>query len=212
MKKIILIFLVFLIISKSYAQSTGIVVSVEKTKVLYNEIENYFEVSKIPKNSKITIEGCNAILKKEKTLGLYTILPKDTGYVKVYLINNNSKTLLSTIRVIDSPEPDFMILPVNISSGMISKFQFAAQSGLIGNLKDFVYEGMRIFVNSYSIVFKNEENIDIININGPGMNDVARNKLKEMKTGSTIVITDIKYNVNNGKIRKSNSTLVFVLM
>ena len=212
MKKIILIFLVFLIISKSYAQSTGIVVSVEKTKVLYNEIENYFEVSKIPKNSKITIEGCNAILKKDNAFGQYTILPKDTGYVKVYLINNNSKTLLSTIRVIDSPEPDFMILPVNISSGMISKFQFAAQSGLIGNLKDFVYEGMRIFVNSYSIVFKNEENIDIININGPGMNDVARNKLKEMKTGSTIVITDIKYNVNNGKIRKSNSTLVFVLM
>jgi hypothetical protein len=212
MKKIILIFLVFLTISKSYAQSTGIVVSVEKTKVLYNEIENLFEVSKIPKNSKITIEGCNAILKKENAFGGYTILPKDTGYVKVYLANNNSKILLSTIKVIDLPEPNFRLLPVNISGGMISKLQFVVQSGLIGDLKDFVYEGVRIFVNSYIIVFKNQENIDIINVNGAGMNDEARNKLKEMKTGSTIIITDIKYNVNNGKIRKSNSDLVFVLM
>jgi hypothetical protein len=95
---------------------------------------------------------------------------------------------------------------------MISKLQFVVQSGLIGDLKDFVYEGVRIFVNSYTIVFKNEENIDIININGPGMNDAARNKLKEMKTGSTIIIADIKYNVNDGKIRKSNSDLVFVLI
>ena len=34
----------------------------------------------------------------------------------------------------------------------------------------------------------------------------------EMKPGSKIIITDIKYKVNNGKTRKSNSTLKFTLM
>lgn len=212
MKKIILIFLVFLTISKSYAQSTGIVVSVEKTKVLYNEIENYLEVSKIPKNSKITIEGCNAILKKEKTLGLYTILPKDTGYVKVYLINNNSKSLLSNMRVIDSPEPDFMI--GGSTGGAMAAMMFRAQAGIRAELRDFVYEGLAIAVHSYTIICKNEDNKDfILNVTGPILSSEAK---AEMKNGSEITITDIKYNIkyngNYGKIRKSNSLLKFKLM
>jgi hypothetical protein len=208
MKKIILIFLVFLTISKSYAQSTGIVVSVEKTKVLYNEIENYLEVSKIPKNSKITIEGCNAILKKEKALGTYTILPNDTGYVKVYLVNNNSKGLLSTIKVIDLREPNFRI--GSSTGGTMAAMMFRVQPGLTGEIRDFVYEGLRIAVQSYTIICKNENSKDYIyNIIGPSLKSVS---MAEMKPGSEIIITDIKYKVNNGKIRKSNSTLVFLLM
>ena len=212
MKKIILIFLVFLTISKSYAQSTGIVVSVEKTKVLYNEIENYLEVSKIPKNSKITIEGCNATLKKEKALGSYTILPKDTGSIKVYLINNNSKSLLSTIRVIDSPEPDFMI--GGSTGGAMAAIMFRVQAGISAELRDFVYEGLVIAVHSYTIICKNENNKYFTsNVTGPFLSSEAK---AEMKNGSEITITDIKYKIkfngNYGKIRKSNSTLTFKLM
>ena len=209
MKKIILIFLVFVTLSKNHAQSTGIVVSVEKTKVLYNEIENYFEVSKIPKNSKIKIEGCNAFLKKENGLGSYTILPKDTGYVKVYLVNNNSKTLLSTIKVIDLPEPDFSV--DGSTGGAIAAGRFRVQPGIRGEFRDFVYEGLSVAVLSFTIICKNADSKDFIyhKVIGPSFRNEAT---AEMKQGSEIIITDIIYKVNNGKTRRSNSNLVFVLM
>jgi hypothetical protein len=210
MKKIVLIFLVFLTITKSFAQSTGIVVSVEKTKVLYNEIENLFEVSKIPKNSKITIEGCNAILKKVNALGSFTILPKDTGYIKVYLVKNNSKSLLSSIKVIDLPDPYFLLFDGS-TGGTMAAERFRVQPGIRGDFRDFVYEGVRVVIQSFTIICKNADNKDFIirNVIGPSLRNEAT---AEMKPGSEIIITDIIYKVNNGKTRKSNSHLTFKLM
>ena len=204
MKNIISFILLFSII-QAQAQDP-ILISTDKTNLLYSNLENNFNVSRIPKNSRIEVEGCNATIRK-KGIGDYSIYPKTTGYVKILLRTKSSKKTISTIKVIDIPEPKFS-LGNGMSYGNIKHNNLMNSFGIIGSIEDFEYAYITPLVTSYQILF--EDGTAISNI-GSLFNAEIKAKMNSCKKGDRILIYGINYKYNDGKIRNSNSGLSFTI-
>ncbi len=204
MKNIISFILLFSII-QAQAQDP-ILISTDKTNLLYSNLENNFNVSRIPKNSRVEVEGCDATIRK-KGIGDYSIYPKTTGYVKILLRTKSSKKTISTIKVIDIPEPKFS-LGNGMSYGNIKHNNLMNSFGIIGRIEDFEYVYIIPLVTSYQILFE-----DGTNISGDGgyFNGQIRAKIKNCQKGDRITIYSICYKFNDGKIRTYNSALSFTI-
>jgi hypothetical protein len=205
MKNIISFILLFSI-TQVKAQDP-ILISTDKTNILYSNLENDFNVSRIPKNSRVEVEGCNATIRKNGN-GDYSIYPKTTGYVKILLRTKSSKKTISTIKVIDIPEPKFS-LGNGMSYGNIKHNILMNSIGIIGRIEDFEYEyRINPLVTSYRIMFE-----DGTNISGDGgyFNSQIMAKMKNCQKGDRIMIYSICYKFNDGKIRTYNSALSFTI-
>ena len=176
------------------------VVSPVNMNILYLEVDNPLKIS-VPGFSagEITASISNGnLVSTKKNIGEYTARPNKKGkaLVTLYAKVDGKKSKMGSVefRVKEVPPPKAKIQLASESNGtmMIEKMEMVNSGGVLAELKDFDFKGVRYVVISYRLtgMYKGEQMKE--NTKGPAFSDKMVNIIKNTKSGNTITISNIK--------------------
>ena len=176
------------------------VVSPVNMNILYLEVDNPLKIS-VPGFSagEITASITNGnLVSTKKNIGEYTARPNKKGkaLVTLYAKVDGKKSKMGSVefRVKEVPPPKAKIQLASESNGtmMIEKMEMVNSGGVLAELKDFDFKGVRYVVISYRLtgMYKGEQMKE--NTKGPAFSDKMVNIIKNTKSGNTITISNIK--------------------
>ena len=181
---------------------TGAFVSAEKVKVLYIGLDNELAITGgNVGDEKVTASVNNGSLRKVGP-GRYVASPSSPGTANV-TVNADGKTSVFTFRVKSVPDPTPMV--GNSTGGRIPANVFKAQQGIRADLKDFVFEGVRYEVTSYTFYatgagFQESPGVK------PGIRGFSFEPVQDLinrcRPGTTVVLDEIKAVGPDGTTRK----------
>ncbi|MEO8171496.1 MAG: GldM family protein [Sediminibacterium sp.] len=192
---------------------SGLVVSTDKTRVFYQGLQNELSVnggSGDEKNS-VTVEGPGVRLEK-KGSGLYYIFCENLGIATVNA-SDGKRTQKISIPIKPVPLP-LAKVGNSAGGGSMGANQFRVQKGVVADLKDFVFEGVKYDVVSFTIVCTGkgfeESGFGYAEVAGAYFNADAQALMKRLQPGSTVIIDEIKVK-GPGGIRKLDQNISFTL-
>ncbi len=191
---------------------TGVSASAEKVNVLYLGLDNPIRVSGGTKGAEaITASTDNGSITKADNNGLFIAQPKSAGK-SVVTITVEGKPTNFNFPVKRIPNPTPMIGPYG--GGSVAVNAFKANVGIRADMGDFVFEGVKYNVSSYTIVctgrgFENTGPKFAI-VEGAYFTPEVKGYIEMCKTGSSILITDISVEGPDGK-RKLPASMAFNL-
>jgi len=176
------------------------VVSPTNMNILYLEVDNPLKIS-VPgytagEISAVINNGKMSTIKK--TLGEYSARPSKKGKALVTLYANvdgkRAKMGDMEFRVKEVPPPKAKVygaLDVN-GTMVIEKMRMVNAGGLLAELKDFDFKGVRYMITSYRMsgVYKGEQLKE--DVKGPQFSSNMINIIKNTKAGNAITISSIK--------------------
>ena len=176
------------------------VVSPTNMNILYLEVDNPLKIS-VPGYTagEITAVINNGKISPiKKTLGEYTARPSKKGKALVTLYANvdGKRTKMGDMefRVKEVPPPKAEVTGAkNINGSMIiDKMMMVNAGGVLARLKDFDFKGVRYTVVSFRLtgVYKGEQMKE--ETRGPQFSNNMINIIKNVKSGNTITISNIK--------------------
>jgi len=176
------------------------VVSPTNMNILYLEVDNPLKIS-VPgytagQISAVISNGKVSVVKK--SLGKYSARPSKKGKAIVTLYANvegkRTKMGQEEFRVKEVPPPKAVIMGAKNVSGttVIDKMMMVNAGGILANLKDFDFKGVRYMITSYRLtgVYKGEQMKE--NTRGPQFSAKMVNIIKNIKSGNTITISNIQ--------------------
>ena len=181
---------------------TGAFVSAEKVKVLYIGLENELAVSGgNVGDEKVSASINNGSLKKIGP-GRYIASPTTPGKADV-TVNADGKTTVFSFRVKSIPSPTPM---VGLSTGgRIRTNEFKAQMGIRADLKDFVFDGVKYDITSYTFYATGAGFTESPGIK-PGIKggsfEPVQDLINRCKPGTTVVLDEISAVGPDGTTRK----------
>jgi len=191
----------------------GLVVSTDKTRVFYAGLDNPLSVTGGggggDEKVNVNVEGAGVTFTKASA-GQYTIKCANAGIATV-TASDGKNTQKITIPIKRVPNPQAMV--GGQYGGPIPANRFRVQKGVAAELKDFVFEGVKFDVLSFTIYCTGkgfEENPGIAEVTGPYFSTEALNLLKKCQPGTTVVIDEIKV-VGPGGTRTLDQNLSFTL-
>jgi gliding motility-associated protein GldM len=178
---------------------SGLVVSTDKTRVFYQGLDNQLSVTGGGGDEKVNVnvEGPGVSTRKASP-GQYIINCTNLGSA-VVTASDGKSTQKITIPIKRVPNP--LATVGGRAGGPIAANVFRVQRGVAAELKDFVFEGVKYDVVSFTIYCTGkgfEENIGLAEVTGPYFNAEAQALLKRCQPGTTIVIDEIKVNGPGG--------------
>jgi gliding motility-associated protein GldM len=181
---------------------TGAFVSAEKVKVLYIGLDNELAITGgNVGDEKVSATISNGSLRKVGP-GRYIASPSSPGTANV-TVNADGKTSVFTFRVKSVPDPTPMV--GNSTGGRIPANVFKAQMGIRADLKDFVFEGVRYDVVSYTFYATGAGFQEAPGVK-PGVRGFSFEPVQDLinrcKPGSTVVLDEIKAVGPDGTTRK----------
>ena len=189
------------------------VVSPINMNILYLEVDNPLQIS-VPGFSASEISGSisnGKLVSVKKSSGEYMARPSKKGKASVtlYAKIDGKKTKMGSVefRVKEVPPPKAKIQRAKLAGGtmMIEKMQLVNSGGVLAELKDFDFKGVRYIITSYRLtgMYKGEQQKQ--DVKGPAFNDKMINIIKNTKSGNTITISNIKakrVDTKNTKVRQ----------
>ncbi len=172
---------------------TGASVSADAVKVLYIGLQNPVSINGgNVGDEKVHPSIDNGKLTKGDKAGKYIVEPTKPGTANITLnIDGQQKPQTFEFRVKTVPDP---LAKVGKSKGGTMKAnEFKAQFGVRAELENFVFEGVRFNVTSYTIVFQgaNFPNLQFRQVNGDSF-DSVRDLIEKCKGGTSVTIDEIK--------------------
>ncbi len=190
---------------------SGLVVSTDKTRVFYKGMENPLSITGGGGGEKInvTVEGAGSNVRKVSS-GQYIVTCAQTG-VAVVTVNDGKQTQKLNIPVKRVPDP--IAIVGGSAGGNMAAAKFRAQGGVIADLRDFVFDGVKYNVLSYIVIAtgKGFEEPDFAEVNGPAFSGGASSLIKKCQAGTTVTIGEIKVSEPGGGSRKLDQTITFIL-
>jgi gliding motility-associated protein GldM len=190
---------------------TGLVVSTDKTRVFYKGLDNPLSITGGGGAEKVnvSVEGAGATVRKAGA-GQYIVNCTQLGQAVVN-VSDGKTTQKITIPVKRVPDP--IAIVGGRAGGNMAANVFRVQSGVIADLRDFVFEGVKFNVVSFILVatgkgFPEPESVEV---NGPAFSGAAKNLLRNCQAGTTVIIGDIKVTEPGGGTRKLDQTITFIL-
>ncbi len=176
------------------------VVSPVNMNILYLEVDNPLQIS-VPGFSagEITASISNgSIVPIKKSSGEYKARPSKKGKASVtlYAKINDKRTKMGAVefRVKEVPPPKAKVQLAKQAGGtwMIDKMQLVNSGGVLAELKDFDFKGVRYLITSYRLtgMYKGEQMKE--DTKGPEFSPKMINIIKNTKSGNTITISNIK--------------------
>ena len=176
------------------------VVSPVNMNILYLEVDNPLQIS-VPGFSagEITATISNgSIVPIKKSSGEYKARPNKKGKASVtlYAKINDKRTKMGAVefRVKEVPPPKAKVQLAKQAGGtwMIDKMQLVNSGGVLAELKDFDFKGVRYLITSYRLtgMYKGEQMKE--DTKGPEFSPKMINIIKNTKSGNTITISNIK--------------------
>ena len=176
------------------------VVSPVNMNVLYLEVDNPLKIS-VPGYTagEITAVIDNGKLSAtKKSLGEWSARPSKKGkaLVTLYAQVDGKRSRMGSMefRVKEVPPPKAKVQFAIDANGttVIEKMRMVNAGGLLAELKDFDFKGVRYMITSYRLsgVYKGEQMKE--DTQGPKFNDKMINIIKNTKSGNAITISNIK--------------------
>ena len=191
---------------------SGLVVSTDKTRVFYEGLDNPLSITGGGGDEKVsvTVEG-NGVTSRKAGPGQYIVNCANPGSATVTASDGKS-TQKITIPIKRVPSP--LARVGGKSGGPIPANQFRVQKGVAAELVDFIFEGVKYDVLSYTIFCTGkgfEENPGIAEVTGPYFSAEAQALLKRCQAGTTVIIDEIKVIGPGGKTRLLDQNISFTL-
>lgn len=185
---------------------SGLVVSTDKTRVFYQGLPNPLSVTGGGGDEKVTVsvEGVGVSSSKESA-GQYIVTCDALGSATVTASDgkHNQKITIPIKRV-----PDPLATVGGKAGGAIAANVFRVQRGVAAELRDFVFEGVKYDVVSFTLVCTGkgfeESGIGVAEVSGSYFNSDAAALIKRLQAGSTVIIDEIK--VSGPIEKKTNRT------
>jgi gliding motility-associated protein GldM len=190
------------------------VVSPVKMNILYLEVDNPLQIS-VPGFSagEITASISNGkLVPVKKSTGEYIARPskKEDALVTLYAVINDKKTKMGTVkfRVKEVPPPKALVPLAKKAGGtlMIEKTKMLSSGGVLADLDNFDFEGVRYIITSYRLtgMYKGEQ-MKKETTNGGGFTKDMLTIIRNTKIGNTLTISNIKakrVDIKNSKERQ----------
>jgi len=189
------------------------VVSPVNMNILYLEVDNPLQIS-VPGFSagEISVSISNGVVVPlKKSTGDYMAKPSKKGKASVtlYAKIDGKKSKMGSVefRVKEVPPPKAKVQLAKNAGGtwMIEKMQLVNSGGVLAELKDFDFKGVRYLITSYRLtgMYKGEQQKE--DVKGPAFSDKQINIIKNTKSGNTITISNIqakRVDAKNTKVRQ----------
>ena len=199
------------IVNYTVGTPTGLVVSTDKTRVFYKGLDNPLSITGGGGAEKInaSVEGTGATIKKAGP-GQYIVNCTQLGSVVVD-INDGKQTQKVTIPVKRVPNP--LALVGESAGGNMAANVFRVQGGVVAELKDFIFEGIKFNVTSFIVIGtgKGFDEPEFREVVGNKFSGGAQDLVKRCQPGSTVTIGEIKVTEPGGGTRKLDQTITFIL-
>lgn len=174
---------------------SGLTVSTDKTRVFYQGLDNEVSVTGSGGAEKIefNVSGPGATFASIGA-GRYKVNFTGTGSATVTVKdtkNNTSGTYTIPVKRV----PDPLAVIGGVASGSMKVNVFRAQQGVIADLKDFIFEGIKYDVAGYFIMFSGpgfDNGPESVEINGPAFTPQVRQWMTRCQDGTTVIVGNIK--------------------
>jgi gliding motility-associated protein GldM len=191
---------------------SGLVVSTDKTRVFYQNLPNELRVTGGSGDEKVTVTVEGAGVSTNKTgPGQYIISCTQLGSATV-TASDGKTTQKITIPIKKVPDP--LATVGGKAGGVIAPNVFRVQKGVAAELRDFIFEGVKYDVVSFTLYCTGkgfEENPGIAEVTGPYFNAEAQAQIRKCQAGTTVVIDEIKVRGPGGVIRLLDQNISFTL-
>jgi len=176
---------------------TGASVSADAVKVFYVGLDNPITVSGgAVGDEKVSVSMTNGSLTKTGP-GKYIVRPGKAGTPADVTVVADGKSTTVTFKVKDVPDP---VAKVGANKGGRMRVNdFKAQFGLRADLENFVFEGVKFTVGSYTIVLTGAgfPQLQYRQVTGATF-DPVRDLIEKAKPGTTVTIDEIRVNGPGG--------------
>jgi len=168
---------------------TGTSVSADDVKVLYIGLQNHLSISSNVGDEKIQASVDNGNLTKSAP-GKYIVQPTKPGTANVHVVVDG-KPQDYAFRVKTVPDPVAKV--GNNKGGPMKANEFKAQFGVRADLENFVFEGVKFDVVSYTLVLNGAgfPTLQFRQVNGNKF-DPVRDLIEKTRPGTTVVIDEIR--------------------
>ena len=173
---------------------SGLVVSTDKTRVFYQGLENPLSVTGGSGDEKVnvSIDGAGIGFRKAGP-GQYIVTASALGSATVNATDGkNTQKIVIPIKRVPNP----LATVGGKAGGPIFANVFRVQKGVAAELKDFVFEGVKYEVVSFTLICTGrgfeESGFGIAEVAGAYFNAEAKALLNKCQAGSTVVIDEIK--------------------
>ena len=189
------------------------VVSPVNMNILYLEVDNPLQIS-VPGFSagEISVSISNGVVVPvKKSTGDYMAKPSKKGKASVtlYAKIDGKKSKMGSVefRVKEVPPPKAKVQLAKNAGGtwMIEKMELVNSGGVLAELKDFDFKGVRYLITSYRLsgMYKGEQMKE--DVKGPAFSEKQINIIKNTKSGNMITISNIqakRVDAKNTKVRQ----------
>lgn len=192
----------------------GLVVSTDKTRVFYQGLANPLSVTGGGGDEKVQVDiSGNGVSFEKSGPGQYIVNCKNLGSATVSASDGkNSQNIVIPIKRVPSP----LATIGGSAGGPIAANIFRAQVGVAAELRDFIFEGVKYDVASFTLICTGkgfeESGFGVAEVNGAYFrgNAEAASLVKRCQPGTTVVIDEIKV-VGPGGSRKLDQNISFTL-
>ncbi len=190
---------------------SGLVVSTDKTRVFYQGLDNPLSVTGGGGDEKVSVSvDGNGVSSRKDGPGQYIVSCQNLGSATVTASDGKSNQRI-TIPIKRVPDP--LATVGGKAGGPIAANVFRVQKGVAAELRDFVFEGVRYEVTSFTLICTGkgfEEGLGVAEVTGYYFNADAQSLLKRCQPGSTVVIDEIKVKGPGGS-RQLDQNISFTL-
>ncbi|TAF55909.1 MAG: hypothetical protein EAZ62_01870 [Sphingobacteriia bacterium] len=191
---------------------SGLTVSTDKTRVFYQGLENPVSITGGSGDEKVSvsIEG-NGVSSRKAGPGQYVVSCAQLGMATVVASDGkNSQRIQIPIKRVPNP----LATVGGKAGGPIPANVFRVQKGVAAELRDFVFEGVRYDVVSFTLIVTGkgfeESGFGVAEVTGAYFNGEAQALLRRCQAGSTVVIDEIKVS-GPGGTRMLDQNISFTL-
>ena len=180
---------------------TGASVSADATKIFYIGLKNPISVSGGTKGDEATQVSIDNGSLSKTAAGKYDVTVSG-GTESNVTVTVDGKSTPFKFRVKPIPDPVAMI--GRSKGGKISANEFKAQQGMRAELENFIFEGVKYNVTSYTLYATGKgftENPGIAQNGGAVFGDKARSIIDKCVNGTTVIFDDIKAVGPDGRTR-----------
>ncbi len=191
---------------------SGLVVSTDKTRVFYQDLPNPLSVIGGGGDEKVSVsvQG-NGVTSSKAGAGQYIVECKELG-TAIVNASDGKNTQKISIPIKRVPNPIATV--GGKAGGPIPANVFRVQKGVAAELKDFVFEGVKYQVVSFTLACTGkgfeESGLVFAEVQGAYFNAEAQGYIKRCQAGSTVIIDDIKV-VGPGGTRTLDQNISFTL-
>jgi hypothetical protein len=190
---------------------SGLVVSTDKTRVFYQGLDNPLSVTGGGGDEKVSVSvDGNGVSSRKDGPGQYIVSCNNLGSAIVTASDGKTSQKI-TIPIKRVPDP--LATVGGKAGGPIAANVFRVQKGVAAELRDFVFEGVKYEVTSFTLICTGkgfDDGLGVAEVTGYYFNSDAQALLKRCQPGSTVVIDEIKVKGPGGN-RQLDQNISFTL-